>query len=54
MVEIKVYDKWTYEEYVEDNYECLYATLKGIGDIAVERLDYIRYDENTIEEEFLQ
>lgn len=39
---------------MEDNYECLYATLKGIGDIAVERLAYIVYDESTIEEEFLK
>jgi hypothetical protein len=54
MVEIKVYDECTDEQYIEDNYECLYATLKGIGGIAVERHDYIVYDESTIKEEFLK
>jgi hypothetical protein len=54
MVEIKVYDKWTRKEYVEDNYEYLYATLRSLGDLAIKRLHCVIYDENTIEEEFLQ
>jgi hypothetical protein len=54
MVEIKVHDRWTNEEYIENNYEHLYATLKNLGDIAVERLDLFVYDKDAIKKEFLQ
>ncbi|WP_411682456.1 hypothetical protein [Clostridium thailandense] len=53
MIAIKLYDE-DCGSYVEDNYQYLYATLKGLGDIVVKRFDCVEYDEDTIEEEFLE
>ena len=54
MVEIKAYDRWTNKEYVEDNYEYLYATLRGLGDITVERIDEYVYEKGAMKRELLK
>ncbi|AKN32361.1 hypothetical protein Ccar_16420 [Clostridium carboxidivorans P7] len=60
MIQIKKYEDG--EAYIEDNYEFLYATLKGIGDVIINKnqayeyrvtiKDLIEYD--SIEKELLQ
>lgn len=54
MINIKAVDKYSYETYVENNYQYLYATLKGIGDITItvcsDNIQYYDNDEEIIKE----
>lgn len=54
MIEIKVSDGYNYESRIENNNQHLYATLKALGDIVIERFECVEYDEDTIEQEFLE